>query len=115
MIMMVAERSKLSFYSSLSLSLFIWVQDWVKTEFQTEALTLIQNITENRTRHTRGPVQNISSVTYLVSCQGVVQLGGLSTGFSWFSPTKVKDRKSFLFTESSLVFKINQSFYLYFL
>ena len=32
-------------------------QDWVKTEIQIEALTLIQNITENRIKHARGPVQ----------------------------------------------------------
>ena len=38
-----------TFYDGVtsSLSLFIWVKDWVKTEFQTEALTLIRNITEN--------------------------------------------------------------------
>ena len=46
----------------LTVSLF-GKQDWVKTEFQIEVLTLIQNITENRTRHARGPVQNISYVS----------------------------------------------------
>ena len=30
--------------------------NWVKTEFQTEALTLIQYLMENRIRHARGPV-----------------------------------------------------------
>ena len=59
-------RDKL-FNSPSPLSLFIWVQDWVKTEFQFEALTLIHSITENRTRHARGPVQNISSVTFIHS------------------------------------------------
>ena len=48
------------FNSPSFLSLFIWVQDWVKTEFQ----TLIHNLTENRTRHARGPVHTVSSVTY---------------------------------------------------
>ena len=42
----------------ISLSVFLYgKQDWVKTEYLIEALTLIQNITENRTRHARGPVQ----------------------------------------------------------
>ena len=37
------------------MSLF-WKQDWVKTGFQIEVLTLIHNLTENRLRHARGPV-----------------------------------------------------------
>ena len=40
------------------LEIFIWGQDWVKTGFQTEALTLFRNLTENRVRHARGPVQS---------------------------------------------------------
>ena len=52
------------FNSPSFLSLFIWVQDWVKTEFQTNVLTLINDLTENRTRHARGPVHTVSSVTY---------------------------------------------------
>ena len=48
--------------SPSSINLFIWVQDRVKTEFQTEVQTLIHYLTENRTRHARGPVHTISSV-----------------------------------------------------
>ena len=36
-----------------------------------------------------------------------VTLKGSSTGFSWFSPTKVEPHKSFLLTESSPILKIN--------
>ena len=35
-----------------------------KGSFQTQVLTLIQNITENRLRHARGPVHYIESVTW---------------------------------------------------
>ena len=37
----------------------------------------------------------------MVSCQGVVQLGGPSSGFSLVSSTKVEACKSFLFTENN--------------
>ena len=35
---------------------FFGKQDWLKTGFQIEVLTLIHNLTENRLRHARGPV-----------------------------------------------------------
>ena len=57
---------------SMSLSLFIWVQDWVKTEFQTKALTLIHNLTETKTRNPRGPIQ--PSVPLYQSCYSTVVL-----------------------------------------
>ena len=44
------------FKKKLSASLF-GKQDWVKTGYQIEAMTRIQNLTENRLRHARGPVQ----------------------------------------------------------
>ena len=50
-----------------NLALFLGKQDWVKTQFQFEALTLIQNITENRLRHARGPVQFTESITCIVA------------------------------------------------
>ena len=37
-----------------NISLFILVQDWVKTGLQIEVLALIHNQTENRLRHARG-------------------------------------------------------------
>ena len=61
----------------MSLSLFIWVQDWVKTESQ----TLILNLTENRTRQARGHVQ--PSVPLHQSCYStVVSSKSGDTGFS---------------------------------
>ena len=48
-----------AYKSPLSLSLFIWEQNWVQTEFQ------FQNLMENRTRHARGPIQDIKSVTFI--------------------------------------------------
>ena len=51
---------------------------WLKTEFQIEVLTLIQNIAENRTRHARGPVKNISSVTYIVCTIDLLRLTWVS-------------------------------------
>ena len=49
------------FNSTLSNSLFIWVkQDWVEINFQIEVPNLIQQITEDRLRHARGPVQTAS-------------------------------------------------------
>ena len=51
--MLVGKINKL-FNSPSTISL---VTDWVKTGFQIEALTPNQNITENRLRHARGPVQ----------------------------------------------------------
>ena len=44
------------FNPSSTISLFIWDARLGKGSFQMEALTLIQNITENRIRHARGPV-----------------------------------------------------------
>ena len=38
----------------------LYEQDQVKTEFQIEVLTLVQNLTENRLRHARGPVHSSS-------------------------------------------------------
>ena len=35
-----------------------------KDRLQIEVLTLIQNITENRLRHARGPVHYIESITF---------------------------------------------------
>ena len=50
----------------------------------------------------------------MVSCQGVVQLGGPSSGFSLVSPTKAEARKSFLFTENnSLVLNTWLMFFLF--
>ena len=39
---------------------------------------------------------------YIVSCHGIVQLGGLVLGYPWEVHTKVNACKSFLFTEGSL-------------
>ena len=50
-----------------NLALFWGKQDWVKTQFQFEALTLIQNITENRLRHSRGPVQFTKFITGILA------------------------------------------------
>ena len=44
--------------SLLCLSVSLFGNKWVQTEFQ------FLNLTENRTRHARGPVQNIKSVTF---------------------------------------------------
>ena len=46
-----------------TISPFIWVQDWVKTGFQIEELTLVQNLMENRLRHARGLAEFTESVT----------------------------------------------------
>ena len=54
--------------------------DWVKTGFQIEVLTLIHNLTENRTRQARGPVHNISSVTNMQA--KTLKCNQLQTGFS---------------------------------
>ena len=52
----------------LPLSVFLFgKQDWVKTRLQTEVLTLIRNITENRLRQARGPVHSTESVTHVTS------------------------------------------------
>ena len=45
-------------------------------------------------------------LTYIVGCQGVVQLGGSDPWYNWAGPAEVVARKSFQFTESSLVVKI---------
>ena len=63
------------FNSPLSISLFIWVQDWVKTEFQIEVLALIQNLTENRIRDARGLVHNIASVTFIICTEYQISFG----------------------------------------
>ena len=47
----------------LRLCLFILETRVGKDRFQIEVLTLVQNITENRLRHDRGPVHYIKSVT----------------------------------------------------
>ena len=44
---------------------FIWETRFSKAKFQIEILTLVQNITENRPRHARGPVHYIESVTFI--------------------------------------------------
>ena len=44
--------------------------------------------------------------TSIVSCQGVVQLGGPDAWYNWGGPAKVGAHMSFLFTGSSLVVKI---------
>ena len=40
--------------------------------------------------------------SYIVGCQGVLQIGGSGSGLSLKDPTKVKPRKSLLFTGGSL-------------
>ena len=51
----------------LSASLF-GKQDWVMTEFQTEVLALIHNITKNRNRRASGPVHyQHPSVTFMLA------------------------------------------------
>ena len=51
-------------FSSISYQpLYFGKQDLVKTGFQIEVQTLIQHLTENRLRHSRGPVHYIESVT----------------------------------------------------
>ena len=52
---LVIERNKL-FISPSTISLFVWETRLGKGSFQIEVLTLVQNITENRIRHARGPV-----------------------------------------------------------
>ena len=53
--------------NQLSVALhFILKQDWVKTVFQIEELTIIQNLMENRLRHARGPIQFTESVTFIL-------------------------------------------------
>ena len=49
------------------------------------------------------------SCFYIVSCQGVVQLGGPDSWFIQGRPTKVEAGKSFLFTESFLLVKIKKT------
>ena len=48
-------------------------------------------------------------VTCIVGCQSVVQLGGPGPWYNWGGPAKVGACKSFLFTESSLVAKIKNT------
>ena len=57
------EKVKQLFNSPSTFSLFIWETRLGKDRFQIEPLTLIQNITENRLRHVRGPVQFTESIT----------------------------------------------------
>ena len=59
---LVIERNKL-FISPSTISLFVWETRLGKGSFQIEVLILVQNITENRLRHARGPVHYIESVT----------------------------------------------------
>ena len=44
---------------------------------------------------------NHEIITFIVGCQGVVQLGGLGPVFDGGDPTKVRAFKPILFTESS--------------
>ena len=43
----------------------------------------------------------ISMTSFIVGCQGVIQIGGSRTGFWQVGPIKIKASKSFLFTEDS--------------
>ena len=45
------------FNSLMCHCLFIWEQEGLKGEFQTRVLGLVQQVTEKRTRHARGPVR----------------------------------------------------------
>ena len=66
-ILFTKEHINKLFNSPLTISPFIWETRLGKVRFQIEAMTLIHNITENRLRHARGPVQNTESVTYITS------------------------------------------------
>ena len=66
----------------LSVSLF-GKQNWVKTGFQIEVLTLIQNLTENRLRHARGPVQFTETVTYMGGLKIFGNIKSLLIPFWW--------------------------------
>ena len=46
---------------------------------------------------------------YIVSCQSVVQLGGPDPGFAQEGPAKVRDCMSVLFTESSFVVEMKNT------
>ena len=48
---------------------------------------------------------------YIVSCRGVAQLGGSSTGLFPVGPTKVEACKSILFSEGSPEVKISKLIY----
>ena len=51
---------------------------------------------------------NLSKIC-LVGCRGVVQLGGPDPWYTWIGPAQVGAHKLFLFTESSLVVKIKNT------
>ena len=46
---------------------------------------------------------------YIVGCRGVVQLGGPDPWYNWGGPAKVGAGESFLFTDSSLIVKIKNT------
>ena len=52
-------------------------------------------------------------MSYNVSCQGAVQLGGPDPRYNWDGPAKVGACKPFLFTESSLVVKIKNNWLIF--
>ena len=57
-------QKKIIFNSLYTTSLFIWDTRWGKGSFRIKVLTLVQNITEYRLRHSRVLFINIASVTY---------------------------------------------------
>ena len=55
------------------------------------------------------------NVAYVVSCQGVVQLGGPDPWYNQGGLAKVGSRKSFLFSENSLVYEIKNTWLIWLL